>query len=518
MRKSYLIKSQKRQLEVLVTERTTELQKSNQQLITAKEKAEIANQTKSTFLASMSHELRTPLNGILGFAQILKRDLSITAKQQHGLNVIEQSGNHLLNLINDVLDLAKVEANKVELYETNFYLPSLLTGVSEIIKIKTKAKNIDFNLKLANDLPNNVHGDERRLRQILLNLLGNAVKFTDQGSVSLQVNMNKGKDIALPLRTQCRGEPACSPAPSLISFKIEDTGVGISSENLKTVFKPFEQVGEQEQQAKGTGLGLAISKNLVELMGGQLKVSSQINVSTQFWFEITLSIVDHDVVKISSQQPIIGFKGESPKILVVDDNLENRAVILDLLAPLGFLVESANDGQEGLEKAIEWQPDVIITDLIMPKMDGFELIRQLRQSSLLKDKLIIASSASVYDVDKNKSLDMGSNAFLPKPIQVERLLEQLQQFLNLTWIYRDEVKKTVEEISQPMVFPPLDKLEEMYELSLIGNVNKMEEYIDILTESDVNLKPFITQVQAFLKEYQLEELSEWLEGEMTNDK
>jgi CheY-like chemotaxis protein len=203
----------------------------------------------------------------------------------------------------------------------------------------------------------------------------------------------------------------------------------------------------------------------------------------------------------------------------VDDNLDNQAVVVDLLSPLGFNVESPNDGREGLEKATKWQPDVIITDLIMPEMDGFELIRQLRQSPILKDKIIIASSASVYDAYKKKSLAIGSNAFLPKPIQVERLLEQLQQHLNLTWVYGDKVQETARENhTAPMVFPPLAELEKLYELSLMCNVDELEKQVAILAESDVALKSFVTKMQVFLKNYQLDELTEWLEGTKTNDR
>jgi signal transduction histidine kinase/DNA-binding NarL/FixJ family response regulator len=490
-----LVREQNILLEQQVKKRTAELYQAKKHAEEARYVAETANQAKSTFLASMSHELRTPLNGILGYAQILQRDLSITTQQQHGLNVIEQSGNHLLNLINDILDLAKVESGKIELYEIDFNLPSLLNGVSEIIKIRTEQKDIDFYLE-SSVIPNVVHGDERRLRQILLNLLGNAIKFTDEGSVILKVSFNNAK----------------------FYFIIEDTGIGISSNNIDNIFKPFKQVGEQQRQAPGTGLGLAISKNLVELMGGNLYVSSEINVGTQFWFEIVLPIVNDSSVIETNQQLIIGVKGKPPKILVVDDNLENRTVLVYLLSPLGFDLEQAINGREGLEKAIQWQPDLIITDLLMPEMDGFELIRKLRQSPLLKEKIIIASSASVYDTDKKKSLTVGSNSFLSKPIQAETLFEQLEYHLNLTWIYRDKIETIVEEnYATDMVFPPIADLEKLYELSLIGDIDELEEQAAILAKSNAKLKPFITQMQIFLKKYQVDKLSEWLKGEIRDD-
>ncbi|MDM8567470.1 two-component regulator propeller domain-containing protein [Candidatus Halobeggiatoa sp. HSG11] len=483
----------------------TEQKQTEMALQQAKKDAETANQAKSTFLSSMSHELRTPLNSILGFAQILQRDTSITIKQQHDLNIIEQSGNHLLSLINDVLDLAKVESGKIELFETDFSLPSLLNEIGELIKVRTQHENINFHLKFADELPNGVCGDERRLRQILLNLLTNAVKFTKQGSVSLEVKSEK--------LTVKNGE---SEKQSLLHFLIQDTGVGIFPENLETIFEPFKQVGEQEFQAEGTGLGLAISKNLVELMGGQLHVSSQVNVGTQFWFELALPVVDYNVTPIV-QQSIIGIQEKPPKILVVDDNLNNRVVLIDMLAPLGFLVESANNGRIGIEIAIKWKPDVIITDLIMPDMDGFELIRQLRQSPLLKEKIIIAASASVYEEDKKRSLTIGSNAFLPKPIKIEKLLEQLQHHLNLTWVYGDKIPEMIiKNDASNIVLPPTTELEKLYGLSLMGNVNKLEEQVAILGDS-VELEPFVTQMQVFLKNYQLKKLLKWLEEKMKND-
>ena len=480
----------------------TENVKIQTELKKAKIVAETANQAKSTFLARMSHELRTPLNGILGFAQILQRDSSITTKQQHGLHVIEQSGNHLLSLINDVLDLAKVESGKIELCQTDFNLPALLNNISELIELKAKAKGIDFYLEIPDNFPKNVYGDERRLQQVLLNLLGNAIKFTDHGSITLRVKSEK----LIVKNTQC-----------LFHFSVHDTGVGISFENQENIFQPFEQVGEQIRQANGTGLGLTISKNLVELMGGQLQVSSQINIGTQFSFELALPIIEHKITNLPVQQLIIGIKDQSPKILVVDDNKENLAVIIDLLTPLGFLVEQANDGCEGLEKAISWLPDVIITDLIMPKMDGFELINQLRQSHDLKNKIIIASSASVYDADRARSLAIGSDSFLPKPIQVEKLFEQLQHHLNLTWLYENKLQKIAEEkTTAPLILPPMVELEKLYKLTLMGDIDELEQHTAILAE-DVKLKTFVSLMQDFLKKYKIGQLKKWLE-EKIDDK
>ena len=303
------------------------------------------------------------------------------------------------------------------------------------------------------------------------------------------------------------GEGAKLGGEVLLRFEIKDTGIGISPDDVKRIFHPFQQAGDRSYQAKGTGLGLAISRNLAELMGSTLQVESQIGSGTTFWLDIVLPVVQYG--KIAAGRQIIGIQGDAPTVLVVDDNRDNRMVLIDLLRPLGFHLVEAVNGRDGLDKAIDSQPDLIITDLVMPEMDGFELIRHIRQSSELQKMVIFTVSASAFAEDQTRSVTTGSDAFLPKPVQADTLFDQLERHLNLTWLEQARVEET--DISdQPIVFPAPKTIAELYELSMNGEIGELAERVRALAQSDAGLEPCIVRMNRCINTYQLGKISAWL--------
>ncbi|WP_427159146.1 PAS domain-containing protein [Aliinostoc sp. HNIBRCY26] len=461
--------------------------KSEILLAQAKEAAEAASHAKSEFLANMSHELRTPLNGILGYAQILQRSKHIKEEERSRVDVIYQCGSHLLTLINDILDLSKIEARKVELLPTDFHFPAFLQSVAEMCRIRAELKGIQFNYQFASELPIGITADEKRLRQVLINLLSNATKFTDTGSVNFTVSY---------------------ASPGKIRFEVRDTGTGIPQDKLQAIFQPFEQAGDNRRQTEGTGLGLAISQKIVEFMGSEIKVQSAVGIGSIFWFDVELPTAD-EWVKTSQTDDygqIIGIKGYQPKIVIVDDKWANRSVLANLLSPIGFEIKEAVNGEDGWQKILEFQPDLVITDLLMPELDGFLLIQRIRQSEAFKDIIIIVSSASVFESDQHRSIEVGGNDFLPKPIQAFDLFQKIRKYLNLEWLYEQPeiVNQSTENLE--IIAPPPAEIATIYELVMKGNFKGIIKQAVLLEETDKKYIPFAKKLQQLAKNFQDQEI------------
>jgi CheY-like chemotaxis protein len=453
----------------------------------ARDSADSANRAKSMFLANMSHELRTPLNAILGYAQLLKRDRNVTKGQAEAYNTIQQSGEQLLMLIIDILDISKIEAGKIELHLAVVDMSGFLRGVANIIRIKAEEKGIDFGSDIASDVPPFVQFDDKHLRQVLLNLLSNAVKFTDAGRVDLRVKVlsQSGKEVRL-------------------RFEVRDSGTGIAADQLEKVFRPFEQVCDERHRAGGTGLGLSISRQLVRFMGSDIRVESTLGSGSCFSFELAALMVGREQVESEVSGRVTGYKGPRMRVQVVDDIAANRSMLTDTLGRLGFEVSQAANGLEALTFAQAAPPDLILMDIRMPVMGGLQAMGLMQEIPELRMVPVVVVSAGVTQEKKDHCMAAGAKAFLTKPIENGCLLQEIGRLLNLTWIREDAQWPTgpADDLVDRFVVPEQAEMESLHVLAKAGNMRGLREQADRLAASDPQYHPFANRIIQLAAGYQ----------------
>ncbi|MCT7972050.1 PAS domain S-box protein [Laspinema olomoucense] len=422
--------------------------------------AEMANHAKSEFLANMSHELRTPLNAILGFAQVMAGDPSLQPEHQQQIEIINRAGSHLLELINDILEMSKIEAGRTSLKLEPFDLGQMLRDLEDMLRFKAHEKNLLLITEVASDVPLYIRADQPKLRQVLINILGNAIKFTQTGSITLRVHHGSGDCESLNQRDSC---------PCFLGFEVEDTGSGIAPEDMNLIFESFGQTEMGRKSGQGTGLGLPISRQFVRMMGGEIQVSSILGVGSNFTFAIQVEPVHpSEVPQTQSKGSVIGLAPDQPtkRILVVDDMLESRLLLVKLLGSIGFEVHEAENGQEAIAQWLQWQPHLILMDIRMPVMDGYEATKQIKSTPRSHTTAILALTASVFEEDRSAVFAAGCDDFLRKPLEKDELLEKIGYHLKVDYIYADELhpfKKLKQETETEEISPDLLKsyLEQM---------------------------------------------------------
>ena len=491
------LRMREKQLVQIVAERTKALEESQARLVDAKEAAEAANRAKSAFLANVSHELRTPLNSILGYTQLMLRDQNVPEEKRQRLTTIQSSGEHLLNMINEILDLAKVESGTIVIKPQPVQLRPLFNTLADEMQLRASQKRLRFIYSADQSIQDWISTDPVRLRQVLYNLVGNSIKFTDSGEVSLAI---------------CRLEDR-------IRLEVRDTGRGIPAADLQHLFKPFYQASNNDQTSGGVGLGLHISQRIVRLLGSDLQVSSTEGKGSVFWFELPAGKLNGAPTAASAQR-VVGLIGENRKLLVVDDNDSNREYMLELLREVGLDASVASSADDALNFIRAERFDAVLSDIRMAGMDGITFCHEVRKDPALASLVMIASSASVYVDDRETALAAGFNGFVPKPVNESVLFGLLEELLGLKPIFatangaQADFQGTEDALSRPLTeeVPNIAQLDELLPLARLGDVIALRAGILKLSAEKPALHTFCRRISILAEKYQMSGVEKILEA------